>query len=250
MARDWIVKNARDGSVLVLIPGGKFLAGGPRHFESDSEPFNVSLPSFYLGLCAVTNAQYKRFLDATGHPPPARPRNSSCGEYVWRGRSFPPAVGGYPVVGVRWDEAREYAAWAGVRLPAELEWEKGARGTDGRAFPWGRQWSSGRCRNDENRRIETTCVAWSYGQGCSPWGLYQMSGNVWEWCQDWYEGSAYRRYARGDLSPPAAGRERVVRGGSWFNVGPESFLCSYRFHLPPDEPDLQYGFRVAGDAAP
>lgn len=248
MRDQWLKENARDGSLLVLVPKGPFLAGGPGYDEGGIGPFEVSLPAFYLALHPVTNAQYKRFIDATGHSPPARPRDSQPGEFPWEGASFSPRRAFHPVVGVSWEDAKAYARWAGLRLLRELEWEKGARGLDGRKFPWGDEWSSERCRNDENRKVETTCDVWSYGEGASFWGAYQMSGNVWEWCEDAYDPGAYRRYARGRLSPPADGGERVVRGGSWFNVGSDTFACAHRFHLKPGERDLLYGFRVGEDA--
>lgn len=247
---EWLVENPADSTLLVLVPGGPFLAGGPTHLEGGSGLFQVDLPPFYLAIHPVTNLQYKRFVDATGHPPPAGPLHTSGVERVWKGGEYTEGKALDPVVGVSWEDAHAYAEWAGLRLPGELEWEKGARGPDGRRFPWGNAWEPTLCRHDENRRQETTAGVWSHGGGASFWGCYHMSGNVWEWCEDRYDPQAYSRYARGNLRSPESGRERVVRGGSWFNVGPESFLCSYRFHLAPGERDWQYGFRVAGDPEP
>ena len=239
-----IIENPADGSLLLLVPGGKFLAGGNRNDESGGDPFEVELPGFYLAEHPVTNAQYERFVYLTGH---RAPNEAWAGVPVWQGNDYYPIEkSDHPVVCVSWDDAAAYCKWAGGRLPTELEWEKASRGVDGREYPWGAKWYGVNCHNDCSGDVHETCGVSAYPRGRSYWGHYQMSGNVWEWCADWwYDEDAYTRYWQGDQSAPDSGGQRVLRGGSWSSSRAADFRCAYRHAFDPGSRCDDYGFRLA-----
>ncbi len=139
------------------------------------------------------------------------------------------------MVGVSYYEAEAYAKWAGKRLPTEQEWEKAARGTEGREYPWGQEFDASLCACSVARELKGTVPVGNHSEGQSPFKCQDMAGNVWEWCASWYD---------------ADEDTRVLRGGSWSVVNPKSFRCAYRVsdYVIPRDRFNDYGFRCAQDA--
>ena len=195
-------RNEKDGSILIEIPAGSFTMGSDDG-DSDEKPVHtVHLDKYYIGKYEVTVGQFKKFCQATGRNMPEQP--------TWNNRDD------HPVVNVNWNDAKDYCDWAGLRLPTEAEWEKAARGTDGRKYPWGNTWDASKCNSGEKGdSYEYTSPVGSFPQGVSPYGCYDMAGNVWEWCNDWHDKDYYASSPSSNPAGPSSGDYRVLRGGSW-----------------------------------
>lgn len=239
------IVNSKDGSLLILIPQGPFLAG--------EEKFRVALPAFYIGLHEVTNSEYKQFVDETGHRAPATGWDWAAPKGYkpnpeWKGTTFLAGMDDHPVICVDRYDAEAYCRWAGLRLPTELEWEKAARGVDGRKYPWGDTWDPRLCQHRNAHTGARTSAVISDLGGCSPWLLFHMAGNAKEWVSDNFEERAYDRYRAGDLSPPKVATESgIMRGGGWWDDGEGGFRCTSRDSQNCDIAFWYTGFRVAAD---
>ena len=239
-----------DSSVMVRVPAGEFTMGSGDD-SSDARPVHeVFLGEFYIDKYEVTNRQYKRFCDATGRSYPPVKELGSLQDYFTR---YPE----HPVVAVSWDDAAAYCNWVGKRLPSEAEWERAARGTDARKYPWGNEEPDAddvfraNCGEGQDRSLwerdgyQFTSPVGSFAQGASACGCLDVAGNVREWCNDRYE-SGYSGSAAGrNPAGPNSGMYRVVRGGSWTS-GNRTLRCASRFYLTPANRNIHsLGFRCA-----
>ncbi len=218
----------RDGSVLVWVPAGVFRMGSdaPDAWDNERPPHRVRLTQgAWLGRTPVTWAQYRRFCQKTRRVAP-EPRS--------------PAGPDHPVHGITWDDAQAYCAWAGMRLPTEAEWERAARGTDGRAYPWGD--AAPDPRTCCFLGADSSAPAGAHAAGAAPWGHLDLSGNVWEWVADLF--GPYGADPVVDPTGPTAGKYRLVRGGSWQSAA-ESCRTTTRRGTAPRAIDPTVGFRVA-----
>ncbi len=245
--------NPLDGAAMVWVPAGEFLMGSSeddiatlyhrrqdvkREEYADQQPQrSVWLDGFWIYQYDVTVAQYRKFCVTTGREMPVQPN--------WSKDNL-------PVVNVSWLDASAYAKWAHARLPGEAEWEKAARGTDGRLFPWGDQWNAEKCNNNlctsalrGGLHGDRATPGGSFPASVSPYGVQDMAGNVWQWCADWYDPDYYAHAPNKNPDGPATGDERVMRGGSWGSSS-VTIICAGRSHEAPDLTFYnQGGFRCA-----
>ncbi len=238
---------------LCLIPAGTFTMGSDDDLPNEAPAHEIHLDAYYIGKTEVTNAEYYPFWVESGgtggeHTP------ISYGETFGTWPEIAKTKPDYPVVGVSWDSAVAYAAWHRMRLPTEAEWEKAARGTAAKRWPWGDAFTQ-RIR-DVTRHANVWKQSGSHLQpvgthptGASPYGAHDMAGNVWEWVADRYSDTYYRRSPDRNPKGPAVGSRRVVKGGSWLN--PEMLArCSTRIGQYPAIGTSFIGFRLAKDATP
>ncbi len=244
----------------VEIPDGEFILGSdpirdPLAYPSEQPQQRVTLPIFYIARVPVTVAQFATFVESTGHQTTAevrgfcKVRTGSSWKKVrgatWR-TPHGPASGvqnkqDHPVTSVSWHDAGAFCQWAGVRLPSELEWEKAARGPDGRIFPWGDDPADARHCNFDLHVGDTTPVT-RYPAGASPYGVLDLSGNAWEWTASRWRGD----YRQTDDQTPAGDAGRVIRGGS-FADGRRAVRCAARIFEPAGSCVDGVGFRVVRD---
>lgn len=221
-------------SEMVLIPAGEFNMGVNKSVLENNKPqHKVNVAAFYIDAYEVTNADYKLFCDATKHPYPTNP--------AWDKDYFLNKPN-YPVVNVSWYDANDYAKWVGKRLPTEEEWEKAARGAESRLWPWGKDFQPILANLDgKDDGYEFTAPIGSFRSGNSPYGVYDMVGNVWEWTS-----SAYKSYPGGKDDDKRFQQDyRVIRGGGY--QSPPMILGGAAFRFP-SEPNKVYeatGFRCA-----
>ena len=240
---------------MVLIPEGKFTMGSDQDEPGERPAHLVYLDSYYIDRYEVTNAQFTDFLNAVGET------TSDLGETlidlhgrdVWIrrwGSTFELTLQEYanhPVIQVSWYGARSYCEWASMRLPTEAEWEKAARGSDGRTYPWGEDLPADRANYGFDGiygDIGGVKPVASYPHGASPYGVHDMAGNVWEWVWDWWDRTYYTRSQLRNPQGPEVGANKVLRGGSW--MLPKRYLrSSFRFGLVPTGTLRYVGFRCA-----
>ena len=284
----WAAISARpDGSLdsnsapMVLVSAGEFLMGSASSDSqaSDNEwpQHRVTLKAFHIDKYEVTNGQYNDFLkrvrnDGHGSCDPGEPsgKDHTPSTTSWNDAEWNAAR--QPVVSVDWYDAAAFCAWAGKRLPTEAEWERAARGTDGRIYPWGSDlpgaFLQGNFADERARRIypgwtwtisgyddgfAATAPVGAFSRGASPYGAEDMAGNVWEWVRDWYDENYYRNDPpRENPEGPSSGQRRVLRGGSWSSAARE-LRTAYRFGMIPTQRNSEsyrtfnYGFRCAQD---
>ena len=225
----------KDGKEMSYVPAGEFMYGEGKQ--------KVNLPEFWIDKTPVTNGEFARFVQATGYKTTAEQTGIGCANITgkwedtqgadWRHPGGPATdiknKANHPVVQVSWEDALAYATWAGKRLPTEQEWEKAARGMDGREYPWGNQEPTRKLCNFNQHEERTTPVGNYSPQGDSPYGCVDMSGNIWEWTASDDESSG-----------------KVLRGGGWSHPAEYVRLVLRSIHNPDDRYDTD-GFRCVFD---
>jgi len=254
-----------DSIIFVEIPADSFIMGS-NDGSSDEKPIHtVYLDKYYMGKYEITVGQFRKFVNATGYKTDAE-KSGGASVYTngtWQNKADANWGNPYfsqgensPVVCISWYDANAYCDWAGgLPLPTEAQWEKAARGTDGRKYPWGNSWVGNKCNYGlpstpsypgANDGYKYTFPVGSFSTGISPYGCYDMAGNVWEWCSDWYGENYYDSSPSSNPTGPASSSwsYRVLRGGSWLDDGDGCCSSNRGSHYPVAR-NFIMGFRPA-----
>jgi len=226
---------------MVLVAGGPFTMGRDGSKAKNGPAHTVELPAFMLDRFEVTNDNFTQFVTATGYQTYAETHH---GSRQWRDAATADK-GNHPIVYVTWNDAAAYCAWAGKRLPNEAEWEKAARGNDGRIYPWGNEFQVDMA-NVKERGIRGTSAVGSFPTGASPYGATDMVGNVREWVADYLQPYPNQQ----PQADPYFGETfRVHRGGGWFDDVASEVATTYNRNAGPPETSANddIGFRCARD---
>ena len=216
---------------MVFLPGGTFAMGNNQGKPNEQPIHQVVLKPFYIDIHEVTVSHYATFLEETGHEQPA----------YWQPELDRPDD---PVVGITWKDAFAYATWTGKRLPTEAEWEYAARGgTLNKIYPWGDE------PDRKYANFSSSGIAPVKRFEPNGYGIYDMIGNVWEWCSDWYSDDYYRVAPRNNPEGPFTGTHKVLRGGTWYsNEG--QIRITNRYYSLPEIKSFHIGFRCVQPALP
>jgi len=222
--------------LMAVVPAGAFTMGSAMGHADEQPEHQVYVDTFFMDKYHVTVEHYARFLDATDHEVPPQWSLMNRPQHYNR-----------PVANVDWADAAAYCQWAGKRLPTEAEWEKAARGTDGRTYPWGNRYPTRYQANWGNETWSNHWVLAAVGtleEGKSPYGIYDMAGNAWEWVSDWYDTDYYKASPLQNPTGPLTGGYKVIRGGSWGSNADGLRSAARETHLPSFR-GFGTGFRCA-----
>jgi formylglycine-generating enzyme required for sulfatase activity len=225
---------------MVLIPAGSFLMGSSDGQPNEAPEHQVSLDAFYIDLFEVTNAQYRQCVNAGGCT-----STGTADSFTRNGYRDDPTYDNYPVISVTWDQANAYCRWAGKQLPTEAEWEYAASGPDNLIWPWGNSFDP----NLSAASAPDTQQAGNYPNGVSPFGVFDMAGNVAEWVADTFDPSFYANSPASNPVNTAGGDARVYRGGSFANPDGAFYIASRRYESTRSFNEVDVGFRCTMDAS-